>query len=121
MALPSSLATATFSLPSVQCNTSGVCQPTDSRLDSAKKQRKVLSLENSLKHDSYPLKRKANFSSNVRDHKQPGFDSSRSITGTLVKTDQSFPHHYSTDGMVMTTSQTQALMGRSFRGNRRKG
>ena len=48
MALPSSSATATFSLPSVQCNTSGVCQPTDFRLDSAKKQRKVLSLENSL-------------------------------------------------------------------------
>ena len=48
MALPSSSATATFSLTSVQCNTLGVCQPTDSRLDSAKKQRKVLSLENSL-------------------------------------------------------------------------
>ena len=74
-----------------------------------------------FKRDSYPLKRKANFSSYVRDHKQPGFDSSRSITGTLVETDQSFPHHYSMDGMVMTTSQTQALMGRNFRGNRRKG
>ena len=48
MALPRSSATATFSLPSVQSNTSGVCQPTDSRLDSAKKQRTVLSLENSL-------------------------------------------------------------------------
>ena len=48
MALQSSSATATFSLPSVQCNTADVCQPTDSRLESAKKQRKVLSLENSL-------------------------------------------------------------------------
>ena len=36
MALPSSSATATFSLPSVRSNTLDVCQPTDSRLDSAK-------------------------------------------------------------------------------------
>ena len=55
MTLPSLSATATFSLPSVQCNTSDVCQPTDSRLDSAKKQRKVLCLANSFNDELLDL------------------------------------------------------------------
>ena len=59
MALLSLSDMATFSLPSVQCNTLGVCQPTDSRLESTKKQRKVLSLENSLNDELLDSSRRA--------------------------------------------------------------
>ena len=47
-ALPSSSATACTTFSSVQCNTSGVCQPTVSRTHSENSQRNFISLDNSL-------------------------------------------------------------------------
>ena len=46
MAMPTSSATSTFTLPSVQCNTSGVFQPTESSLGLGKSQINVLYLKN---------------------------------------------------------------------------
>lgn len=84
--------------------------------DRKEKNKEFKDLVPEIKRDSFPTKRKANYTPGARDQKQARFDNSKARTFTPNRTDYSTPLRYGNDYKTTTGSY-----GQKFQGQQKKG